>query len=99
MTGSQFKTLRTLLFLVVLGLFAVATSNLRGSAVPEAQAGDSKWTCYVTDRLASPGEAEEWKGARQATHALNFVAADATAGNVISFPLGKGSDVYVLCVN
>lgn len=97
MTDPQFKTLRALLVLVVLGLFAVAGSNLLGSAIPEAQAGDAAWTCYVTDRLDSPGDAEDWKGARHATKAMNFISATAPAGSVTSFPLGKGSDVYVVC--
>ncbi len=98
MTDTQFKTLRTLLALVALGLFAVAGTNLVGEAVPSAYAGDAKWTCYVADRLSDPGDAEEWKGARQTTKTLNFIAADVPAGNIISFPLGNGGDVHVVCI-
>jgi hypothetical protein len=97
MTETQFKTLRTLLGLIVVGLFALAASNVIGSAVPEAHADDASWTCYVTDRLGNPGEAEEWKGARTATRALNFIAADVPPGNITSFPVFKGDGAYVLC--
>ncbi len=97
MTDTQFKTLRTLLTLVVVGLFALTASNMVGSAVPDAYAGDASWTCYITDRLDNPGDAEEWKGARTATKALNFIAADVPAGNITSFPVFKGDGAYVLC--
>lgn len=98
MTDRQFNTIRTLLTLIVVALFALAASNLIGPAVPVAHAGDAEWTCYVTDRLDSPGDAEEWKGARTATKAMNFIAAKVPTGNIVSYPLFKGDGAYVLCV-
>ena len=99
MTDSQFRSLRRLLLGLTSAVALLAGALLLGTAVPEAQADDeSSWTCLVGDRLNDPADAEDWKGARQASRALNAVGKHVPRGTVTSFHLGNGDQPNVVCI-
>ena len=60
--------------------------------VPESQAGDSAWTCYVADRFPDMDKAAEWAGSIEVAEGLNQVASHTPAGEILilELPVVKG---------
>jgi hypothetical protein len=99
MTDRQFRSIRRLLLGLTASIALLAGALLGGASVPEARAeGESRWTCMVGDRLAEPTEAEDWKGARQASRALDAVGKHVPTGTVTAFHLGNSDTPMVVCI-
>ncbi len=100
MTDRQFKSLRALIVGLTAAVLLLGASLLVGAPVSEAHAegATTKWTCMVGDRLDDPEDAEDWKGARSATRALNKLASHVPAGTVSSFHLGNSDAPMVICI-
>jgi hypothetical protein len=76
----------------VLGLLVAGLAFAGLQLVPESNAGDGGWTCYVTDRFPDMDDAASWKGSLKAAEGLNKVAGHAASGEmlVITLPVQTG---------
>jgi len=74
------------------GLLVAGSLALAVHLVPEGQADDGTWACYVADRFPDMDEAAEWKGSIRVAQGLNKVASHAPTGQilVLELPVTRG---------